>query len=100
MGIVADQKRLLPEYLHTYLLGIDLSQWASDAQPPSMRKTVVEDHMIPLPTLEAQQAIGADIEAEQRLIAANRELIARFEKKIESTLARVWDERESEQVGV
>lgn len=34
----------------------------------------------------------AEIEAEQALVAANRELIARFEKKIQSALARVWGE--------
>jgi type I restriction enzyme M protein len=32
------------------------------------------------------------IEAEQALVAANRELIACFEKKIQTTLARVWGE--------
>ena len=47
---------------------------------------------IPLPTLATQQAIVAEIEAEQALVAANRELIARFEKKIQFTLARVWGE--------
>jgi hypothetical protein len=31
-----------------------------------------------------------EIEAEQALVAANRELIARFEKKIQATLARSW----------
>ena len=36
----------------------------------------------------------ADIEAEQRLVAGNRELIERFEKKIAATLARVWGEDE------
>ncbi len=49
---------------------------------------------IPLPPLAAQQAIVAEIETEQALIAANRELIARFEKKIQATLARVWGEEE------
>ena len=52
---------------------------------------------IPLPPLETQQAIVAEIEAEQALVAANRELIARFEKKIQATLARVWGEEEQEQ---
>jgi type I restriction enzyme M protein len=47
---------------------------------------------IPLPPLETQQEIVAEIEAEQALVAANRELIARFEKKIQATLARVWGE--------
>jgi type I restriction enzyme M protein len=53
-----------------------------------------KDYAIPLPTLETQQKIIAEIEAEQALVAANRELIARFEKKIQSTLARVWGEDE------
>ena len=38
------------------------------------------------------QAIIAEIDAEQTLAAANRELITRFEKKIQATLARVWGE--------
>ena len=48
--------------------------------------------LIPLPPLETQQAIVAEIEAEQTLVAANRELIERFEKKISATIGRVWGE--------
>jgi restriction endonuclease S subunit len=51
-------------------------------------------YRIPLPPLSAQQQIVAEIEAEQALVAANRELIARFKKKIQTTLARVWGEDE------
>jgi hypothetical protein len=40
-------------------------------------------------------AIVAEIEAEQALVNANRELIARMEKKIQATLARVWGEDEA-----
>ncbi|MBS3948725.1 MAG: N-6 DNA methylase [Dethiobacter sp.] len=47
---------------------------------------------IPLPPLALQQAIVAEIKAEQALVNANRELIVRFEKKIQATLARVWGE--------
>ncbi|MGB5097655.1 MAG: hypothetical protein WBN82_07090 [Porticoccaceae bacterium] len=39
-----------------------------------------------------KQAIVAQIEAEQALVAANRELIARFEQKSQATLARAWGE--------
>ena len=42
----------------------------------------------------AQQAIIAEIEAEQALVNANRELIDRFEKKIQDTLARIWGDAE------
>ena len=50
-----------------------------------------------LPLLSTQQAIVAEIEAEQALVAANRELITRFEQKIQATLARIWGEDEPTQ---
>ena len=39
-------------------------------------------------------AIVAEIEAEQRLVDANKELIHRFEEKIKQTINRVWGEAE------
>lgn len=45
---------------------------------------------IPLPPLEVQKAIVAEIEAYQRLVEANRQLIERMEQKIAATIARVW----------
>jgi type I restriction enzyme M protein len=53
---------------------------------------ILETFQIPLPPLATQKAIVAEIEAEQALVAANRELVSRFEKKIQTTLARVWGE--------
>jgi type I restriction enzyme M protein len=55
---------------------------------------------VPLPPLATQQAIVAEMEADQSLVAGNRELIRRFEKKIEATLARVWGEGESDEAGL
>ena len=90
MGIISNTDKLLPEFLYAYLVSFDLSRWASDAQPPSMRKTAVEEHRIPLPPLDTQQAIVAELEAEQALVNGNRELIERFEKKIQIAITRVW----------
>ncbi|MFN3889602.1 MAG: N-6 DNA methylase [Beijerinckiaceae bacterium] len=53
---------------------------------------------IPLPSLATQQAIVAELEAEQALVAANRELITRFERKIQATLARIWGAEPSDKV--
>jgi type I restriction enzyme M protein len=53
---------------------------------------VLKEYLIPLPPLATQQAIVAEIEAEQALVAANRELNTRFERKIQTTLARIWGE--------
>ena len=47
---------------------------------------------IQIPPLATQQTIVAEIEAEQALVAANRELLTRFERKIQATLARIWGE--------
>ena len=57
-------------------------------------RSVVESYQIPLPPLAMQQAIVTEIEAEQALVAANRELITRFDQKIQATLARIWGEDE------
>ena len=51
-----------------------------------------QDYKIPVPTPGTQQAIVAEIETEQGLVNANRELIARIEKKIQATLASVLGE--------
>jgi len=61
---------------------------------PQFNGNALKQVKIPLPPLATQHAIVAEIEAEQALVAANRELIARFEKKIQATLARVWGEGE------
>ena len=49
---------------------------------------------IPVPSFDIQKNFAAEIESEQALVAANHELIVRFEKKIQDTLARVWGEDE------
>ena len=59
---------------------------------PKINQSIVERVPIPLPPLATQQEIVAEIEAEQALVSANRELVTRFEKKIQATLARVWGE--------
>ncbi|MBU4198621.1 MAG: N-6 DNA methylase [Verrucomicrobia bacterium] len=46
--------------------------------------------VIPLPPLAIQRQIVAELEAERKLVEANRELIARMEAKIKAKLAEVW----------
>ena len=56
----------------------------------NLNQRILSSIQIPLPPLATQQVIVAEIEAEQALVAANHELITRFEKKIEATIASVW----------
>ena len=64
------------------------------ASIPKINRSQLFGAAIPLPPLETQQQIVVEIEAEQALVAANRELIDRFGKKIQASLARVWGKAE------
>jgi restriction endonuclease S subunit len=57
-----------------------------------IKASVLKEIKIPVPPIATQQAIVDEIETEQALVAGNRELVARFEKKIQITLSRVWGE--------
>jgi type I restriction enzyme M protein len=81
---------LLPRYLFNFMIGFDLATISNSAGIALINNGDISGVEIPLPPLATQQKIVVEIEAEQTLVAANRELITRFEKKIQSTLARVW----------
>ncbi len=93
MGLtVRPGANLDPDYLFNFLLGFDLSTISNSAGIALINNGDINSVQIPLPPIETQQAIVAEIEAEQALVGANRELVARMEKKIQATLARVWGE--------
>ena len=62
------------------------------ASIPKINRDQLFGTMIALPPLDVQQAIVAELEAEQALVNGNRDLIARFEKKVDAAIARVWGE--------
>ena len=71
------------QYLEDQAIGVTMK---------NLNQGILSAIQIPLPPLTTQQAIVAEIEAEQALVAANRELITRVEQKIQATLARIWGE--------
>lgn len=91
MGIIPDPNKLLSRYLHTWLLSFDLSIWASDSNPPSIRKTAVEEQLIPIPDITIQQNIIDQIETEQKLVGANLQLITLYEQKIKDRINTLWE---------
>ena len=54
---------------------------------PSHIKTM----KISIPPLGTQQAIVAEIEAEQALVSANSDLVERMEQRIQDAIGRVWE---------
>ena len=69
-----------------------LEEQAIGVTMKNLNQGILSSIQIPLPPLATQKAIVAEIEVEQKLVASNHELIDRFEKKIQTTLARVWGE--------
>jgi type I restriction enzyme M protein len=83
------------KFVEVYLNSISIEQFVTGAAQPKVNQQALNSIPIPLPDdISTQQAIAAEIEAEQALVAANHELITRFEKKIQATLARIWGEEE------
>jgi type I restriction enzyme M protein len=52
--------------------------------------THLKQMKIPVPPMDVQRQIAADIEAEETIVVGNRDLVTRFEKKIDAAIARVW----------
>ena len=57
---------------------------------PSINQSDVMAIRIPLPSLEVQRDIVAEIEGYQRVIDANRKLVEQMEGKIQTAITRVW----------
>jgi type I restriction enzyme M protein len=94
-----DQHQLSSAYLFHFFQSLNFSSQrdaiVSGSAQPQLPIRNLNEAKIPLPPLATQQAIVAEIEAEQALVAANRELITRFEQKIQATLARIWGEEKT-----
>ena len=94
----ADETKILTKYLLFLLQSPPVREYVTRnavgaaGNMPKINQTIVEGIPFPLPDLATQQAIVAEIEAEQRLVDGNKELIRRFEEKIKATINRVWGE--------
>ena len=52
----------------------------------------MEQREFPVPPIETQRQIVAQIEKEQALVNANKQLIEIFEQKIKGKIAKIWGE--------
>lgn len=91
---IRDRGNIDLNYCYYQLRMLDLDKINTQTGVPGLNRNDAYQKIIPLPPIATQQAIVAEIEAEQALVEANRELITRFEKKIQDVLSRVWGEDE------
>ena len=94
----ADRTKIEPRFLLAILQGptarafLSINAVGTAGSMPKINQAIVGRLPVVVPHLDIQRAIISEIETEQALVNANRELISRMEKKIQSTLARVWGE--------
>jgi type I restriction enzyme M protein len=90
------KERVLPRYYWVFaqsdLYWSQANSLMTGGGQPQFNGNALVQVKIPLPPLSTQRAIVAEIQAEQALVSSNRELITRFEQKIQTTLVRVWGE--------
>lgn len=76
-----------------YLLELDSVNIKAEGSGIAMvhaTKGGMERRKFPLPDIQTQRGIVADLDAERALIDANRELIRRMEVKVKAVINRVW----------
>ncbi|MBX3615965.1 N-6 DNA methylase [Nitrosomonas sp.] len=96
IAISTDSTRLDSKYL-LYMFKTIAQQILSEGIKPGVTVQSVHSGFfrslkLPLPDLNTQRTIVAKIEAELRLVNANKELIRLFEDKIKAVINRVWGE--------
>ena len=91
MVVKPKDERLNKGFLFFLLRDFDLSSVISGSAQPQITRKGLTPFRIPLPPMEVQNEIVAEIEGYQGGIDRARASIERFEKKIQSTIARVWD---------
>ncbi|MEI7669518.1 MAG: restriction endonuclease subunit S, partial [Pseudomonadota bacterium] len=76
------------------MLNLELSKVNVQSGVPGLNRNDAYLKKIPLPPLEIQKQIVAEIEAEQAIINANKKLIEIFEAKIHRIIAKIWGDAE------
>jgi type I restriction enzyme M protein len=94
--VIRGKENIIPKLYSYYFLSDgfnhEVLKGLKGAQLPRVGYESFSSIQIPLPPLEIQQQIVEQIEREQALVNANKELIALFEQKIKDRIARVWGE--------
>jgi len=94
----ADESKIVGHYLLSVLQSEQVRNYmirnavGAAGSMPKINQSIVGRTPVPLPPIDTQRAIVAEIEEEQSLVDANKELTHRFEEKIKQTINRVWGE--------
>lgn len=89
MGITAGRD-LLPTYVHALMASKNLSDFASDSNPPSIRKTTVEAWEIPVPKVSLQSEFANRVEAIRSIQNQQSTATAKAQATFDALLAQAF----------
>lgn len=87
---------IVPSYLHALICAKNLSDFASDSNPPSIRKTTVEDWVIPVPPYEAQVKFDHQVGLVRSIQAQQAAATVKAQETFDALLAQIFSTSENE----
>lgn len=87
MGLISSDNVSF-SFLYYWMQSFNISSWASQSQPPSIRKSTVENYKIPLPPLSTQHKIVEILEEADNL----RKLRHQADEKMENVIPSLFVE--------
>jgi len=96
VGLIRANESLSQSFLKYLLLSDQFYSYcqvqAGGGAQGNISPTQVKKYQIPLPPIEVQKEIVAEIEREQKMVQECKKLIAIHEQKIKDKIAEVWGE--------
>lgn len=94
VGLIKSTGKISQKYLLTYLQSQDAQNYVASMSTGGAQSFIslktLRKFPIPIPSEETQNQIVFQIEQEQALVNANKQLIEIFEQKIKARIAKVW----------
>jgi type I restriction enzyme M protein len=102
MRLNFDTNKVFPKYYWAFAQSenyiVQAASLMTGGGQPQFNGNAVVKIKLPLPSIETQSKIVSQIEKEQALVNANKQLIEIFEQKIKDRIAKVWGADKSQPV--
>ncbi|MBU1811179.1 MAG: restriction endonuclease subunit S [Candidatus Omnitrophica bacterium] len=90
-------KKITPDYY--WVFAQSQSYWdqanslMTGGGQPQFNGNAIKKIKLPMPSIDSQREIVAQVEQEQKIIDANKKLIEMYEQKVKDRIAKVWGEK-------
>ena len=90
MGICPDQTKILLPYFYHYMCSVKLEKFAEATTVPSVKKGVVEQLEIPLPSIDEQRVISDTLDNIDDLVLLRKQQLSQLEELVKSRFIELF----------